>query len=175
MPLKYVMSDKLTDPNKLIQAPIMSKAINVLGKRTWDSMVWKLHDFIEDRASKDQTYHIFAIAFGDTGQLPKAHYDYLWENAIKVYGDSNEAKRFLGTFQMYCMCLSKYNWLFIQDPEKRQKIAEGEIPDVTEYFVDITGAGYQTIQKKSKPVNANVNVKKTFSVNDLAAKFNKKI
>lgn len=173
MPLKHVMSDKIMDSNILMKAPIMLKAFNLLGSKTWNSMISKLSDFIEDKASKDQTYHIFAIAFGDTGQLPKGHYDYLWQKAIEVYGDSNEAKRFLGTFQMYCISLSKYNWLFIQDPEKKQKIAEGEIPDVTEYFVDITGAGYRKI-KKSQLVNANTNIKKKYNINDLAAKFNKK-
>jgi len=161
MPLKPVMNDKLTNANDLLRSSIMSKAVKTLGRVTFDSMTKKLLDFIEERSAKDNTYHIFAIAFGDTGQLPHGHYDYLWSKAIEVYGDTNEAKRFLGTFQMYCFCLTSQNWLFIQDPEKKQKLEKGEIPDVTEYFVDVTGNGYK-------------NITKNYTLEELRSKFNNK-
>ena len=154
MSLRHFMSDRLTDPNSLIKAQIIKRAVTTLNQRTFDSMVRRLSDFIEDRGAKDIDFHMFAIAVGEQGQLPHADLKYLWDNAFKVYGDTDDAKRFLGTLQMYCMTISEYPWVFVSDSEKADKLANGEIPEATKYFID----------KKSKP---------KVSISDLMSKFNK--
>ena len=167
MPLKLALATKLINPMKLMESDIMFKAHQTLGERVFNSMIRRLVVFVNSRKQEcSGAYTIFAIGLGNEGIIAKTDYDYLWEKAITVYGDTDLAKRFLGTMLMYCFAIDSRNWLFIQDPEKSKKLSENEIPDATKYFLDTTGKGYAFLDEERKPVSLEESIKA------LKAKFN---
>ena len=167
MPLKLALASKLMDPIKLMESDIMFKAHQKLGERVFNSMVRRFIIFVNSRKVEcSGAYTIFAIGLGEQGVIAKTDYDYLWEKAIIVYGNTDMAKRFLGTMLMYCFAIDSRNWLFIQDPEKNKKLSENEIPEATKYFLDTTGKGYAFLEQERKPVSLEESIKA------LKAKFN---
>ena len=108
------------------------------------------------------------MLLGEKGLLPKVDYDYCWDNIWKQYPDIDHSKRVLGTILMHCFALSDRYWLFIDDPEKKQKIKDGDIPEVTEYFLEQDGSKFKDYKwpasmRKGKPTDDEIDgLKKKF-------------
>lgn len=128
---------------KLLKSDILNRARKELGDRTFDSMVKRYLNFVEERAENAinkgiSSFTLFGLVLGDNGLMCKKDYDYLWEKAILVFGDTDYAKRFLGTLQMYAFALSEHNWVYVEDTEKRAKLENGETPQANKFFLDQT-------------------------------------
>ena len=146
MSLKSPFSNVLMKTNFLENSPMFRKARSFLGDKVLNSIANRFSKYVNQRPNVEDTgYTIFGIALGVNGIMPHADLDYAWTKAIECFGDNDEAKKFLGSMLMKAFVDDDQNWLFIQDPEKAKKQADGDIPEATQYFLDNTGKGYHGI------------------------------
>ena len=161
MPLRNIYGNEVK-PKKFEDAPIIIRARTQIGERSWGSMVRRVSEYVERKGADslergESSYHIFAIAMGQQGNMPAGDLNYVWGKAVEVFGDSDEAKRFLGTLQMYCFAMSEYNWVYIEDPEKKKKLAVGDIPEATQYFMEKPKAPKPTMQESIEALKQKFN------------------
>lgn len=125
---------------KLWNSEIIKRAMTELNERTVISMHNRLLRHIDEVARKaiengDSSFIVFGILFGNEGKLPKGDYDYLWNKAIEVFGDTHYAKMFLGTLQMHAFASSEYHWIVVEDEDKRKKKDQNKVPDANQFFL----------------------------------------
>ena len=128
-------------PSSLWKSDIISKALRILGERTFNSMKKRGDDYIREKARNaiergEGSFHVFGMAYGDNGKMNHGDHSYVWEKAREVYPDPDIVKRFLGTLQMLSFAESEYNWVYLVDDEKKEKLSNNELPMATRYFLD---------------------------------------
>jgi len=134
----FYEGSRIMDGDKLFRtAPLIRQARKLLGERTVNSILHRCQNFVATREeSKSGGYTLFGIPFGDHGRMPAEDFDYCWENSQKAFPqDDDDVKRFLGTVLMVAFCLDSEYWVFVMDPDKKLKKANGEVPAATKYFM----------------------------------------
>jgi hypothetical protein len=135
--LRHFANDSKMKANKMLESDIVCRAYSELGNRTHESILTRLGRFVKNiNEDRSGGFTVYGMLLGDNGIMPKVDYEYCWDKAIKVFGDTDEAKRYLGTMLMVAFVLDDRNWRFINDLDKKKKLASGDIPDATMYFID---------------------------------------
>lgn len=169
MPLLFVGNNKIVEEKRLLQADILKKVKNSMKKVTYDAIVLRLRNIVSEiDVNMSGGYTVFGMIMGDQSYISKADHKYIWDSMEKVFGnDVSSIKKALGTMLMWCFATDHSNWLCIMDPDKQEKMMNGQIPDSTQYFIDSTGKGYAQVN--------GIPVKDDFenSLMNLAKKFNR--
>ena len=140
MSLKHFNRSFKIDPIGLDESDILSKAKKEMGKPLYGMANRVFSEFVQRQdESISAGYFKFAFIIGDSGQAPKKDVDYLWQRMEEIYGTSDRSydfiKRVLGTICMKCVAEDKRQWVYRDDMDKKKKLASGDIPDATEYWV----------------------------------------
>lgn len=142
--LTYTNKDEITS-KQLLKSEVVQKFLSIKDEKTFNSMADIIFGHLENRGDKainnnESSYTIFGILLGHKGLLPDKEHNYIWDLAHEVFGDTDFAKRFLGTVQMYSFSLSKHHWIVVVDDYKDEKLKKGEIPIANQFFLHNRGA-----------------------------------
>lgn len=129
------------DATSMEKSGLVLKAKKDMGTKLFNMSKRVFKEFIQTKdRSLSGGYFKFAFVVGDSGQAPKKDVDYLWNRMVEIYGDSQESvnhiKRVLGTVCMICVAGDSRSWFCRIDPEKKEKLAVGQIPEATEYWMN---------------------------------------
>ena len=143
--LKHFMKRFTVEASSLEVSDLLTKAKFKMGLKLYGMAERVFKEYVETRdESLSQGYFKFAMILGDSGFASKGDVDYLWKRMHEIYAqpgvkakDSEDyVKRVLGTICMLSVAKDGRAWLFKDDPEKKKKLADDEIPDATEYFLE---------------------------------------
>jgi len=127
-------------PVSLGESDLLNKAKKEMGVKLYNMAVRVFTEYVGSiDESVSAGYFKFAFVIGESGQAPKKDVDYLWNRMVEVYGDEKRSvdhiKRVLGTICMMVVADDPRNWVYRDDMDKKFKIAQGQVPEATEYWV----------------------------------------
>jgi hypothetical protein len=140
MSLKHFIKGFEIDADSLENSDLIIQAQKVMGKRLYTMANRVFREYTESRdEAVSGGYFKFAMVLGDSAFSSKHDVDYLWERMGQLYGtnkaSSDFIKRVLGTICMLAVARDPRPWAYKDDPDKKKKVADDEIPDATEYFI----------------------------------------
>jgi hypothetical protein len=138
MSLKHFQKTYSISPKTLEDA--LENERKRMGEKLFGMAVRVFTEYISTRKEENSGgYFQFAFIMGRMGQAPKKDVDYLWKRMIDIYGTGDIAgdtiHKVLGTICMMCVAKDPRNWVFVEDPEKKEKLDRDEIPSANEYFI----------------------------------------
>lgn len=139
--LRHYGAVNYIDPVKWRQKEIITTAQKKIGKRSFKMIERIFKEFIQNLDTVNGSgFSKLGMIIGDNYTIPQRDFDRLWERVRNTYGDHAagiaQIKMILGTLLMLLFAEDPRYWCWEPDPEKKEKLINGENPEGNFYYKD---------------------------------------
>lgn len=140
MPLRHFYKPFFINPDDIENSHFIIHNRKKIGEKLYGMAKRVFTEFISSRDENySGGYFHFGMILGNAGLASKKDVDYLWHRMKEIYGDTDLANdminKILGTICMICVANDYRTWVYKDDMERKEKLANNEIPDANEYFI----------------------------------------